>query len=321
MKRVLFFILILNGLSLSAGLINENDLVQALENNLEKTAISLSSSKHGGDNKVFLVKQNDIVIAVAKCYTKRNINEVNSICALSEMIREHLPIPRIISILVVNEIPVVIQEFLQGEHYESYSTQQMHEIALSMVKLHAISGNFELKSNEEFDYEYLFKLCSSFPDYEKVLSIYKSLNLDYIDEIPLTLIHGDISRSNLLFLANQLTGIIDLDHTRFSYRLTDITRAQVFFSFDSNGNLNENQIQDFVTAYNNQSTLSKIELDYFYNHLKLLLIKMILETYYYVEILKAVPLEAFTNSSFNQSWQMLLNKLYSVEDKSALKLK
>lgn len=43
---------------------------------------------------------------------------------------------------------------------------------------------------------------------------------------------------------------------------------------------------------------------------------MTLETYYYVEILKAVPLEAFTDSSFNQSWQILLKKLYAIEDKS-----
>ena len=152
------------------------------------------------------------------------------------------------------------------------------------------------------------------------MSLYNSLDLKYLDTSPHALIHGDISASNVLFIDDEISGIIDLDHARYSYRLTDITRAQVFFSFDAEGNLNEDKVRKFVKAYQKNIELRPEELTNFYNHLKLLLIKMTLETYYYVEVIKEVSPEIFKKSSFNQSWQLLLKKLHAIQDTSSLVL-
>lgn len=310
----LFILTILNGLE-----INQEALTKAVEQKLHTTNITLSLSKHGGDNKVFFIKNKDTILGIAKCYTKRNIQQVEETYKISQLLCKELPVPNTINIFLFNgNIPVVLQEFLMGKHYECLNSKQLHEVAISMSKIHVIKSDSKALNKNEFDYGELFELCKSFPDYDFILKLYRNLNLNYLNGLPLSYIHGDISGSNILFNDGKISGIIDLDHARYSHRLTDIARSQVFFSFDNDGKLNEGKIHDFIKNYHKINNLHSNEFKYFYDHLKLLLIKMTLETYYYVEVKKEVSPEIFKQSTFNQSWQLLLKKLHSISDKSGI---
>ncbi|MBP6870300.1 phosphotransferase [Candidatus Babeliales bacterium] len=326
MKRSVLLSILLCGVSLiytlipSVHPIDESKLCFAIEQNLGITDLTLSPSIHGGDNKVFFVKSGAFVVGLAKCYTKRSFYEVEKICQLSQSLCKILPVASVKKIFMFHDIPVVLQDFLSGQHYEYPHEKQLENIAVSMAKIHSVilQPNDLVINHKEFDYDQLLANCASFPDFELILKVYHSLDLTYLNQLPHALIHGDISASNLLFIEDEISGIIDLDHTRYAHRLTDIARAQVFFSFDAQGNLNENKVRQFVKAYQKNVELRPEELTNFYDHLKLLLIKMTLETYYYVEVIKEVSPEIFKKSSYNQSWQLLLKKLHAIQDKSSL---
>lgn len=328
MKHSIILSILFYGASLicsSASLVNgidENGLCVAIGRNLGISDVTLSSSIHGGDNKVFFVKNGASIVGLAKCYTKRNVHEVEKICQLSQALCKTLPIPCVKSLFMFHDISVVLQDFLSGQHYEHLNEKQLENIALSMAKIHSVNPDScnMIINDKEFDYDQLLERCASFPDFKFILSLYRSFDLQYLSTLPHALIHGDISASNVLFVNDEVSGIIDLDHARFSYRLTDIARAQVFFSFDAQGNLDETKVKQFVKAYQKNVVLRPEELNNFYSHLKLLLIKMAVETYYYVEVIKEVSPEIFKKSSFNQSWQLLLTKLHAIQDKSSLVL-
>lgn len=323
MKRsVVLSILLYSTALASSGSLNEKSLCTTIGHYLNSYDISLSPSIHGGDNKVFFIRDGSSVLGVAKCYTKRTIQAVEKICQLSQLLHKDLPVPKIKNIFMFNDIPIVIQDFLSGQHYTNLNEKQLDNIALGMAKIHSSSVTHSdlTINNNEFDYDQLLTLCTSFPDFNYILNLYHSLDLNYLNTLPHSLIHGDISGSNILFLNDEVSGIIDLDHARFSYRLTDIVRAQVFFSFDAEGKLDESKVKQFVRAYEKNLVLHPEELSNFYNHLKLLLIKMVIETYYYVEVIKEVSPEIFKKSLYNQSWQLLLKKLHAIEDKSSLVL-
>jgi Ser/Thr protein kinase RdoA (MazF antagonist) len=322
MKKTIIFFSFSHALTFGVASTAVKPLVEAIKETLNITNISLSGSVHGGDNKVFFINKENNVLGIAKCYTKRTIKEVERIYQLSEKLSQELPIPKTLGILEHDNLPVVLQSFLPGTHYSFYNSKQLSEIARSMAKIHSIKLDYQapVVNTKEFDYFGLLKLCSCFPEYQFISKLYESINLEYLNDLPMAIIHGDISCSNILFIDNKISGIIDLDHARYSYRLTDIARAQVFFSFDSIGNVNEDNIKLFLKLYIRSNALIPEEFSNFYSHMKLLLIKMILETYYYVEVKKEVSPEIFTNSSFNQSWQLLLKKLHSIENKSSIDL-
>ena len=320
MKKIIILLNLLYTFSSCMAHINAKSLIEAIEEKLNVSNINLSPSIHGGDNIVFFIKKDNDIIGIAKCYTKRTLLEVEKIYQLSDELGKKLPIPKIFSIFLHDQRPIVLQSFLPGQHHECLNTEQLGEIAQSMAEMHKIklqNANLLINSTE-FDYNDLLKLCSCFSDFDYISRIYRSLNLQYLNNLPLSVIHGDFSGSNILFMDNKISGIIDMDHARYSFRLTDIARAQVFFSFNSDGTLNEDKIKYFLTTYKNSNELFLNELKNFYDHLKLLLIKMVLETYYYVEVKKEVSPEIFKKSSFNQSWQLLLKKLRSLENKSSI---
>lgn len=322
MKKIIVFLSLSFVFASITTYANVKPLTEAIEETLNIWDINLSPSIHGGDNKIFFINKENAIIGIAKCYTKRTLEEVKRIYQFCEKLSEVLPLPKTIGVFVHDKKPVVLQSFLPGQHYVNYNSEQVSEIAQSMAKIHNIKLDISnlIIDPQEFNYFDLLKLCSDFPEHEFISKLYQSFNLQYLNNLPKTIIHGDISCSNILFLDNKISGIIDLDHARYSYRLTDIARAQVFFSFDSDETLNENKVKLFLNFYRDSNELLPEELTNFYNHLQLLLIKMILETYYYVEVKKEVSPEIFKNSCFNQSWQLLLKKLHAIETKSSITL-
>ena len=299
--------------------LDQKALSKEIGTRLGNGPFTIKASVHGGDNKVFLVESEGDVIAVVKGYTKRTINEVNRIYEYSQLLETQMPVPHTIDkFLFQDHTPFVLQQFLPGQHVEKLNDKQLQEAAVCMGKIHGVKSDQWILNAQEFDYAKLIDQCCSFPEFNWILELYKSIDVQYLNDIPMSLIHGDISGSNLLFLGDFLSGVIDLDHIRYSYRLTDIARAQVFFSFDQDGCLEEQRIRSFINFYQKSNKCSQKEFENFYSHLKLLLIKMVLETYYYVEVKKEVSPEIFKQSVFNQSWQLLLKKLHAIEGKSCL---
>lgn len=317
-RKITTLILLFYCIYLSASPINEAALKQQLAERLGLSNIMLKHALHGGDNKVFFIKT-ESTIAIAKCYTKRSLDTVHEICCMSDKLGQVLPVPRTLEVFMLDDlVPVVIQEFLDGTHTDDLKSEQLAEVARAMANIHSVAPTSNQPvSTCEFYYQDLINKCADFPDMSFILTTYACIDQSYLQNLPISLIHGDFSASNILFIDNKISGIIDLDHARFSYRLTDVSRAQVFFSFGDDDNILESKVEAFIKNYQKTAVLSEDELAHFYEHMRLLLIRMILETYYYVEVRKEVSPEIFKKPSFNQSWQSLLKKLYSIESKTA----
>lgn len=61
-------------------------------------------------------------------------------------------------------------------------------------------------------------------------TVERNLSASRVDALPATVVHGDFTRWNLLFVADQLTGVIDFDLTHLDSRAADLAMARVAYN-------------------------------------------------------------------------------------------
>lgn len=279
----------------------------------------LKKTKLGIDNNTFFAYEKNKIISVVKQYSKKDFKEVKKIVRLQNYLnKKRLPVPKAKMMdCSISNNPVIIQEYMHGCHNHNLINKQLRSTVGIMIRLHAIPATAFIRSKKEekFDYDYFFSRCFKYKHLRQMVQIYKSIDNTYIKKLKKVLIHGDFSHSNLLFNKHgTLSGLVDLDHACFAARLTDITKALIFFGFNSNDTLDESRILEFCREYNKYSALSPQELKNFYQQMKLIIIKMILESYYYTEITNDVRKSIFLNKEYSLSPKRLFKRLTHIID-------
>jgi Ser/Thr protein kinase RdoA (MazF antagonist) len=287
-----------------------------MDKSLAKNNFLIKRTRHGVDNRVyFLTNKNNKKLGVLKLYNKRSLKEVLHIKKTMEFLaRKKVPVQKIKKFLIKEKKPALFMEYIEGRHSTLSSNKKIRESAYLMASFHnlRIPNFLEDKKITDKDYKKLFKACSDWEKINKIQMVYNAISMDYLGFLPKGVVHGDFSCSNILFNKNdKILGLLDCDHCCLSYFLTDLARAQIFFSFDKKNRLNKKKIKNFIKYYNNKRLLEKKEKENFLSHLRLVLIKMILETYYYVEVIKEVK---FMSTKYNQSYNNLYEKMENLRE-------
>ncbi len=275
---------------------------------------------YGVDNEVYLIGRKDNPEAVLKSYTKKSFKEVRQIYDLQkELLIKKIPVP--VPYELGDKVrPFILMSYISGSHSENLSQKETSEVATAMAKFNNLTVKVKLK-NYKFtkrQFNELVSKCLKWNKAKIISNILDKIDFAYLKSLKTGLIHGDFSQSNLLFnKKGGLEGLLDIDHSCLSYRLSDITRFMAFLAFDSNNQLRIKKISDFVTMYERKIKLPQIERNYFFIHMQLHLIKMTLETYYYVKVLKKVSPDLFKRS-MNLSFESLLQRLMQIQSLTSL---
>lgn len=290
---------------------------KSLEESLGIKIVSCQQIPHGVDNDVFLCKEKSKRRYIVKIYEKKNIQEVKNLCRLHNLLeRNEVDLPKIIKgPLEYQSKPVVVYEYIPGNHCDKLTEKSCDFITQSMAKFHGFTAPPitlpEYNSTKSFFFKIL-RASRSFPAAhlleEMLLETYDG---NIIQQLPKSLIHGDFSPSNILFIRNK-GYILDYDHAGISHRLADIARAQIFFSFNEEGFFMKENCDLFLKNYEKYITLTEIEKTFLYKYIVLELIKIIAQTYYYVDVIQEVPRTLFAQSKYNMSPETLMKRLQSI---------
>jgi Ser/Thr protein kinase RdoA (MazF antagonist) len=266
-------------------------------------------AKLGVDNKVSFLSENKEILFVVKEYSKKTSLEVNTISELQNYLAElGLPVSKSWSSLGSR---TMVQEYVPGNHVVNTNKYQISEIARLMAKVNKIKiPKKHINTNHQFNFEKHFKLCEKLFCVEELKNIYKSVSQVYKIKLKSSFVHGDISPTNILFEKNQIVGLLDWDHSSFGTRITDIARSQIFYSFDLDKRIFKHDTYlSFIDSYESISHLSALEKRSIFSEMKLVLIRMILETYYYVEVEKEVSRSRLKNKFQDLTISSLCEKM------------
>lgn len=272
--------------------------------------IHFRPAKLGVDNIVYLITDESKGV-VLKVYTKKDLQSVQGLASNLEELRAHgHKIPRCLDIFEIGQYPAMLNEYCEGTHPFDPTHDELQAIAKEMALLHQSSLSSP-PSKVPLSKELLLDLiakCPSLAHKESIQKLILDLDLNYIENLPQGLVHGDFSPSNLLMQADSVRAVLDFDHFGTCDLLSDLARSQIFFAFNEE-KFSLIKCQEFVKAYESVRSLTSDEKSFFYSHILIHLLKMYLETYYYVDEIKEVKREIFTGLRANQSPEALFNKL------------
>ncbi len=273
----------------------------------------LSRFSTGVDNQVFL-GQNEGGYFVLKVYTKRTMAEVEHI-ARTNRAATHMgfPVPKVLRVGTTEGRPWMKLNYIQGSHFHFPTIEQLSEVAKVMARLHSVPPP-----------RHLLRLTSSSSLWRQLLvhvparpaellsEVLSRAEENIIGTLPVGFVHGDVSQTNLLFDQVGLRGLLDFDHSGIAPVVIDLARASIFFSFDEHRAFDANRDSVFLDAYQSVRRLSAAERIALPEFRKVLLIRMIVEMFYYVHVAKTVPVSTLRASPMNPTLEGLVGKLENV---------
>lgn len=173
-------------------------------------------------------------------------------------------------LLPYGDYRIAVINFLNGNYVsrEKISKTQLYNLGKECAKMHMLFKNTEqslyigkflkipsldelFNRYEEKMRSYSCNMCQEYLDLlleqGKCLHLLKKFNT--INEIPLSLIHGDFADDNILF-ENNIPKILDFELVRLNSPLLDIGRITMSYCYD-NFNLEYEKLKAFMLGYNN----------------------------------------------------------------------
>ena len=292
------------------------------------SSISYSLTEWGVDNKVYLIKdslkKNSKPIAVLKIYSKpaETLDKIElSLKNVNKLLDQNFLVSKILaSDRRKDEKLYVAMEFIDGNHPTKLEATNLSMIARETAILHTKSAisTYE-KPLPITKVRNLLDSCSTIKEFSRIKKIFNEIKFSKKLTFPNGFIHGDISQSNIL-INNGKFYFLDFDHSANGYFISDIARAQIFFAFDDTCRLIPQNLDIFLQGYQDIRKLTNDEKRYFFDLIKLFLIEMTLETYYYVKVLATVDENIFQGKRKTQAYECLLQKLIFLDNYLSNKL-
>lgn len=279
----------------------------------------LKKTSHGLDKDVFFVCCNKNIRGVLKIFSNDKKEELK-LKQMQELRDKRVPMPKITSKKEIGDRLFVLFEYIEGVHPEK-SKDHITGIAKVMAQLHRLPPPPAIPvifiQDLEKGFEKLFRVCQEWSKLPFLAEVYRNINKQYTSTLPIGLLHGDISSSNILITRNPGIVLLDFDHMQISYFLTDIARALIFFGFDSSGKPIPRNIKSFLSAYHTARPLQKGEVQNLQNHLKLSLINIALLNHYRLHVKRDISLSKFEDSFYNMELEpeFLVKKLKLLGDR------
>jgi homoserine kinase type II len=164
-------------------------------------------------------------------------------------------------VILHDEKPVMLKHHIDGEITANLTGNLLAQLGEEMARLHEISAPSYLPESFPYGRSYFPEVIDSNLDHAYIDWLSKKNS--YLQErlpqnLPMTLIHGDIFFDNLIVQGDQLIAIIDFEEACHYYRSFDLGMAIVGACRDRQGICFE-KAKRFIRGYQNNVTLGSVE--------------------------------------------------------------
>lgn len=233
---------------------------------------AINDQSHGYANRNFVVKCSCGQIFVRFC-DQQVIENIKQEMLLMSVLKENnfktaYPIQRTDGgfISFLNEVPVVIYEFLQGELPE-LNEDVVSQIARAVGLLSSIQAPGELikknaislSDSREIIRSEAFRKSPYADVSENFISLFNLLEDKLLVKLPQGIVHGDVFPDNTLFDNNKLVGLIDFEEFAIDNLLFDVGMTINGFCFDG-VELKNKLLRAFVRSYTGIRKLTEEEI-------------------------------------------------------------
>ncbi|MDG2253160.1 MAG: homoserine kinase [Methylophilaceae bacterium] len=171
--------------------------------------------------------------------------------------------------------PAVLVSFLMGAEKEKINENDCYLVGEALANLHTLAKDFpgKRKNNRNINW-----VTTKFNEIKTDLTLSDQkiieAEIDYqenciIDELPIGIIHGDLFRDNVFFHQDKLSAFIDFYYACNDYLILDVAIAINDWCSNSQGSLETEKFDLFLSGYQSIRELQSSELKYLNNALRL----------------------------------------------------
>ena len=242
--------------------------VQGLARRFGIDDITVFSVMDGGrENTSYCIETHSGKYVLTLC-DQKSLQQATNLASLLVYLTDHgIRTSRVVAplegpiVILHDEKPVMLKHHVDGDIAANLTGDLLVQLGEEMARLHKISAPSYLPRSFPYGRSYFPEVLNSNLDHAYIdwLSEKKSYLQEQIPQnLPMTLIHGDVFFDNLIVQGDQLMAIIDFEEACHYYRSFDLGMAIVGACRDRQGICFE-KAKRFIRGYQNNMTLESVE--------------------------------------------------------------
>lgn len=245
-----------------------NSIKSVLEEYDVNSIKNIQKTEYGLQNKNYIILDDKGIKYVLKNKVpniyNQSIKTTENICTIIYNISKELPY--IIApiknkkgnFITINDKEYLLFNYIDGNHIEFDNESIIKDIAMKVALFHNLSEKYvnSCLAKKDNGFEYHLNLLLENPQFSKVYMkdiIEKYNNLNYAIQGKSILIHGDLTKYNVLTDELKVNGIIDFEKVRISNRKEEVIRFLMSFK--------KNNFQKNFLEYYNAYSIEKLEIN------------------------------------------------------------
>jgi homoserine kinase type II len=242
--------------------------VQGLARRFGIDDITVFSVMDGGrENTSYYIETHSGKYVLTLC-DQKSLQQATDLASLLVYLTDHgIRTSRVVAplegpiVLLHDEKPVMLKHHVDGDIAANLTGDLLVQLGEEMARLHKISAPSYLPRSFPYGRSYFPEVLNSNLDHAYIdwLSEKKSYLQEQIPQnLPMTLIHGDVFFDNLIVQGDQLMAIIDFEEACHYYRSFDLGMVIVGACRDRQG-ISFQKVRKFLRGYQNNMNLESVE--------------------------------------------------------------
>ena len=221
----------------------------------------------GSENTNYYIETNSGKYVLTLC-DQKSLKRVTNLASLLVYLTDHgirtssvvVP-PEEPTVILHDEKPVMLKRHVDGDITANLTGPLLVQLGEEMARLHEISAPSYLPKSFPYGRSYFPEVIDSNLDHTYI--DWLSEKISYLQRripqnLPMTLIHGDVFFDNLIVQGDQLMAIIDFEEACHYYRSFDLGMVIVGACRNRQG-ISFQKARRFLRGYKNDTTLPSIE--------------------------------------------------------------
>ena len=221
----------------------------------------------GNENSNYCVETNSGKYVLTLC-DQKSLKQATDLESLLVHLTEHgIRTSRVVmplegpDVILHDQKPVMLKRHVDGEITANLSGNLLDQLGEEMARLHEISAPSYLPESFPYGRSYFPEVIDSNLDHTYINWLSEKnayLQKRIPQNLPMTLIHGDVFFDNLIVQGDQLMAIIDFEEACYYYRSFDLGMAIVGTCRDRQA-ICFKKARRFIRGYQNIVTLQSVE--------------------------------------------------------------
>lgn len=190
-----------------------------------------------------------------------------------------------VTIHSLKDKPAVLLSKIPGEIFSDINSSKIESLGTALAKMHLLSSTFKFERENDRSIEWM---KSTFLKLKDKLDVEICSILDhefnYLQNAPKNLpkgiIHADLFRDNVLFVENDIGGIIDYYYACYDFYIYDIAIVINDWCINADGSINEEYKNIFFQAYESERKITMEEWSALKYFLRLASMRFLISRYH-----------------------------------------